>query len=190
MSKIYWFSLLFLCSCLQPKWQITHSTNAFNAVNPQAGSIVFVQSTDIIESRIAQDQFTRIWKYPATQGYVFMNKSYLDSLNLADYKEKMRQQNLSYILFIRIQDSAEPIAYANFLEAYQMHFAKLMYNPVYKYNQANAFVHVSVFDVTSEKMIWQAISDRQATDKLSSYFQELYPRVQRELEKAHYFSIK
>ncbi|MCG9880967.1 MAG: hypothetical protein MH472_10255 [Bacteroidia bacterium] len=187
MSKIYWFSLLLLCSCVQPKWKISYSSAAFTTPNAQAGSLAFIQSNDIIESRIAQDQFTRIWKYPATQAYVFMNKSYIDSLNLEAYKEKMRQQNISYILFIRIQESAEPIAYASFLEAYQTHFAKLMYNPVYKYNASHAFVHFSVFDVTTEKLLWQAVSSKVQVSELQNYLQSAYPKVQKELEKARCF---
>lgn len=190
MNKLFLISCLFLCSCKQSSFIISTTSQQAYAPNSPLGTLIFVQSTDIIASRIAQDQFVRIWKYPAKQAYVFMNKSYIDSLSWPRYQSALLGQQIAYMLCIRIQENPEPNADSTFLEAYEKHFSKLMYHPVYTYTKPHAFVDFSVFEVASGALIWHAQSGQMPLKKLATYLQESYPHIQRALEKANYFSIK
>ncbi|MDP3930582.1 MAG: hypothetical protein Q8R57_16305 [Bacteroidota bacterium] len=192
MRKLGFFAvcLAVIMACVQPKIRVTHAAKNLTTPSTNRGTVVFIQSTDIIASRVAQDQFTRIFAYPSTQAYVFMNKSYIDSFNVGNYQAKMGQQNVAYIVCMHVQELPEPSFHANFLDAYTQHFAKLMYNPIYKYTAAKAYVQVSVYEATTRQLLWQGISGQVPVEKLPQYLQKMVPRVQKELEKANYFSIK
>lgn len=190
MNKLFLISCLFLCSCQQIPFIISTTSQQAYAPTSPLGTLVFIQSTDIIASRIAQDQLVRIWKYPAKQAYVFMNKSYIDSLSWPSYQSAMLGQQMAYILCIRIQEQPQPNTDLTFLEAYEKHFSKLMYHPVYAYTKPNVFVNFSVFEVATGALIWQAQSRQMPLKKLADYLPKSYPPIQHALEKANYFSIK
>jgi hypothetical protein len=192
MPKLSFFvvCLAVFMACVQPKIRVTQAAKNVTAPSANLGSVVFIQSTDIIASRVAQDQFTRIFAYPSTQAYLFMNKSYIDSFNVGNYQAKMGQQNIAYIVCMHVQELPEPSFHANFLDAYTQHFSKFMYNPVYKYAATKAHVQVSLYEVATMQLLWQGISVQVPVENLSQFIQKMVPRVQKELEKANYFSIK
>jgi len=192
MHKLYFILVWIMCNmaCVQPTLQVNHVLSQTQAPSNNLGTVVFIQSTDIIASRIAQDQFTRIWKYPAKQAYLFMQKSYIDSLNLSNYQLHMQQQQIGYLLCIQLQAKPEPRAQPSFLAEYTQHFAKYMYNPIYTYPQPEAYVQVALYQASTNQLIWEAISGPILLTHLPKYLQALYPKVQKKLEQAHYFSIK
>ena len=185
--------LLLLClfgfSCAKQPLYLTQNLPLPAAPVAAPGTLILVQSTDIIASRVAQDQFIRLWKYPALQGYTFLKENYLNQHTLPAWKQKMEQQNLSYLLLIHLTDSVAANPKQSLVEAYLQHFVKLMYDPIYALKSPAARWQISLYQVANEELIWQATTSSIPKEKLAQHFQELVPQIQKACEKNNYFTI-
>ncbi len=181
---------LFGFSCAKQQLYLTQ--NLPLSVTPVAapGTLILVQSTDIIASRVAQDQFIRLWKYPALQGYTFLKENYLSHHTLPAWKQKMEQQKFSYLLLIHLTDSVAANPKQSLVEAYLQHFVKLMYDPIYALKSPAARWQISLYQVANEELIWQATTRPIPKEKLAQHFQELVPQILKACEKNNYFTIK
>jgi hypothetical protein len=185
--------LLLLClfgfSCAKQPLYLTQNLPLPAAPVAAPGTLILVQSTDIIASRVAQDQFIRLWKYPALQGYNFLKENYLSHHTLPAWKQKMEQQNLSYLLLIHLTDSVAANPKQLLVDAYLQHFAKRMYDPIYALKSPAARWQISLYQVANEELIWQATTAYIPKEKLAQHFQELVPQIQKAFEKNNYFTI-
>ena len=130
--------------------------------------VYFVQSNNQINSRIAQDELTRLSAYPSIQGYLYTKGDRINAGNREFYRTKMKQDGYDYAVLMRLVDSlqiSQTITFnsnvnnRSFYSDYSFYIDPYAYNPSYERPNTIFYIETSIYAVETGELVWQSMSN-------------------------------
>lgn len=117
--------------------------------------LVFVQSEDIISSRVAQDRIARISPFAAYQGYQFNKTERLLKGNQDYFLGRLYIKSMDGIMILRLVETGMdwPPDSSGFFHDYFQYIDSIAYHPLYKFVGANPCIEVSLYQGSDGKLV-------------------------------------
>ena len=129
--------------------------------------VYFVQSNNQINSRIAQDELTRISAYPSIQGYLYTKGDRINAGNREFYRTKMKQDDYDFAVLMRLVDSVQvqqsipsesTTNVRSFYSDYSFYIDPYAYNPGYERPNTIFTIETSIYAIETGNLVWQSLS--------------------------------
>ncbi len=132
---------------------------------PNSRFIIFTQSNNSINSRIAQDQLVYFCDNPSIQSYLYLKGERLNTANQSRIQQKLLQDNYQFAVLMYLSktepDSTELYSHTGSLMSdYFSLIDPYFYNPIYEGPARDYIVIAKVYKVADESLVYEVVSKR------------------------------